>query len=214
MLEAALNRNLIQVRNARKVQSARRLEDYRLAVVAPAHRRVIGGMEGKLLGGAAFSRNDKHVIVAVAVGGKGNPFSVRGKSWINVTRFMHGNALYIGSVFIRDPYVAKITESNFSIVITGMTQQLHFRQRECAEQKQQGDKNSLHRQPPENRDADSSFTGNCFRWKGSRRHEVYAGWALVASSFTILYGWQSKTFFNTARQSRNQRQNPQHRVKE
>src|SRR5262249_48620645 len=126
LLQAAINRDLIEVGNAGVHQAARRLEENFPAVGRPADYGVVGRVEGQLFGRTALTGDDKNVVIAVAIGGEGNPLAIGREAGIDVPRGVHRDPLYIAAIFIGDPDVAEITEGDFAIVIAGMAQQLYF----------------------------------------------------------------------------------------
>jgi hypothetical protein len=63
-------------------------------------------MEGKLLGLAAGCGDDEDVVIAVAVGGEGDPVAVRAVAGVDVAGCVVGEALDVGAVFIGGPDVA------------------------------------------------------------------------------------------------------------
>lgn len=79
----------------------------------------------------------KDVEVAVAVAGKSDPLSVRRKTWIDVARFVHRQALNVLAVLVCCPDVAEITEND----PTGMIMRIAHLPRFAAERKREGAKN-------------------------------------------------------------------------
>src|SRR5262249_2799324 len=100
MLQAALDRDLIEIRNTRIQQPARRLKQNLFAAGGPADNQIRRGVKSELLGRAAFGGDDKDVVVTVTVGGEGNPLSVRRESWIDIASLVHGEPLRIAAVFV------------------------------------------------------------------------------------------------------------------
>ena len=108
----------------RPLGSGRREEDP-LSVSGPAGDVVIGCVESELLRLAASGGDDVHVVVAVAVGGEGDPVAVGREPRIDIASLVVGNALDARAGVAGDPNVAQVAEGDAAFVVRRVAQQLH-----------------------------------------------------------------------------------------
>ena len=91
-------------------------------------------MEGELARLAAGRGDHVDVVVAVAIGGEGDPLAVGREAREDVAGLVVGEALDVGAVLIGDPDIAEVAEGDLALGVSGVAEQLHLRLRESGQQ--------------------------------------------------------------------------------
>ena len=127
LLHASVDTDLEQRgdRRERPLGSGRR-EEHPLSVSGPAGDVVIGCVESELLRLAAGGGDDVHVVVAVAVGGEGDPVAVGRVARIDVAGLVVGEALGVGSGIGGGPDVAQVREGDAAFGVCGVAEKFDF----------------------------------------------------------------------------------------
>src|SRR5436190_23670835 len=121
-LLAARHRDLVQDADAReRAVTARGAEDHVLRIARPGHNLIVAGVKREPARCAAGGGHDEDVVVAVAIGGEGDPAAVRREARVYFARPIVGDPLHVRAVLVRDPDVTEIAEGDLARAIVRMT---------------------------------------------------------------------------------------------
>src|SRR4029078_823437 len=121
LFHAAGRRYLIEHRDGWKgAVTSRRAEYHLLRVTAPANHIVGSGVIGQADRRSTGRRNDKDVVIAIAVRRECDPASVRRESRVDLTGAVVGDSLNAGAVLVGGPDVSEVAECDAAGVIIRM----------------------------------------------------------------------------------------------